>query len=438
MQNFTIFSLQMKLRRTYARFLLAVFISSGLLLALSTLTGLSAYAYQVEQFNHAQPDCMIAQKASMSTSLRAINVELSPDSTTSYILSITNTGEVPLAWNLIDLSDVSWLTIFTQTAFLPIWTNPSEHHEMSIQVGPYSVPGTYTTELAVEIVGETILLQEVVIPVTLTVKPRQIFMPFFVRDYPPIPRVQNFQVQDTQEEHAYTYNLGVKVTIDATIENDVIESIELSNDGNSWISHNWETPSGSDAMSIDWELEDTTSGLQTVYARVKGHKGGVVTVMDDVLLFQNGDFSQALDVGWQKSGNLPVSIENQKGLLGPGGPGRDATSGYASVHQDVDIPDKAPLLLAFTYHIYTYDRNIGLTDSYDRFDVLIDGQLVHKDANQDTFDGTLQDLGVVEMTVPIPSSVSGLVPIEFRVTNVPDELYKTYVYLDDVHLEFVP
>ncbi len=170
---------------------------------------------------------------------------------------------------------------------------------------------------------------------------------------------------------------------------------------------------------------------------------------DDILLFNNGDFSQPNLASWTLDGTLtklpatdPTNPSNPVGLLGDPSYGcNGAPVGYASLSQFFTMPDVPlgkRLVLKFDYHIYSYDRNIGLGDKYDRFDVLLNDNLVHKDANQGNFDGcaTLNNVGPRSKSILVTGIPGQQMKIDFRVYNRPDTLYNTFVYLDNVHLEF--
>ena len=89
---------------------------------------------------------------------------------------------------------------------------------------------------------------------------------------------------------------------------------------------------------------------------------------------------------------------------------------------------------------YTFDRNMGLVDNYDRFDVLFNGNLVLSDMNQNrNYDpgcAAPHDLGRKAVSIPVTGNPGDNINVTLRLANLPDALYNTYVYVDDMHLRF--
>jgi hypothetical protein len=230
--------------------------------------------------------------------------------------------------------------------------------------------------------------------------------------------------------------------------------MRFSNDGADWGS--WMTF----VPTATWNLAPL-NGLKTVYAQFKGHAGGIsAPISDDIFLFVNGDFSQPNLASWdQDPGSLlsvsgatePGNPSNPVGLLGnPTYACNYVPVGYGSISQHLVMPTVAAgkqLVLKFNYHIYTSDRNVGLQDNLDRFDVFLDNKRVFSDMNQDKNKGpqpyppptpsvcTVYDLGSREAVIPVTGNPGSNINVVFRLYNLPDPYYNTYVYLDNVQLE---
>lgn len=167
---------------------------------------------------------------------------------------------------------------------------------------------------------------------------------------------------------------------------------------------------------------------------------------------QNGDFSKPNLTDWTIDPGSALNVSESFDPTYPGNPAAllgspdyacrgGMTIGYAILSQSFTMPE-APAgqrpVLKFSYHIYTSDKNYNLNDQADRFDVLINGRLVLKDMNQSfpyTCD-TLYDLGHKQASIPMTGSLGDWISLTFRLRNGIDRDYNTYVYLDDVRLEF--
>jgi hypothetical protein len=182
--------------------------------------------------------------------------------------------------------------------------------------------------------------------------------------------------------------------------------------------------------------------------------GGISAVIsDNVFLFKNGDFSQPSLADWNLGPNNKLSVStagdpaspgNPSGLLGnPAYACNGVPVSYASLSQPFTVP-RVPagkrLVLDLSYHIYTFDRNMGLIDNYDRFDVLFNGNRAVSDMNQsrnnDPGCAAPHDLGRKAVSIPVMGNPGDNINVTFRLANLPDALYNTYVYVDDVHLHF--
>lgn len=170
-------------------------------------------------------------------------------------------------------------------------------------------------------------------------------------------------------------------------------------------------------------------------------------VLRNYALFLNGDFSDGL-TGWTSSGVLGTAV-----ALDPSNPSnpvaRLGNPGYAcwdgvpigsgAIQQQFAAPrasEGKSMHLLFRYRIYTNDRNIGLTGDYDTFDVLINGVLRLRDANQGDFNFcnvAPYDLGWQSADINLGSG-GLLVNLSLGAYNRFDRFYNTYVYVDDVRL----
>jgi D-hexose-6-phosphate mutarotase len=92
------------------------------------------------------------------------------------------------------------------------------------------------------------------------------------------------------------------------------------------------------------------------------------------------------------------------------------------------------------YHIYTNDQNYGLSPAFDRFDVLLNNNVVFKDMNQNQLNSCLvqHDLGRREQSLTVTGAPGESINLVFRVQNMFDSGYNTYVCVDDVRLEIEP
>jgi hypothetical protein len=282
---------------------------------------------------------------------------------------------------------------------------------------------------------------------TVTLDPMRTYLPLAMKNFPPIPFGQWVIINTAEDE--YTYQPTVTLQLAANVLGDNIESVQLSNDNVHW--SNWLAF----APTMIWTL-DSTNGLKTVYAKFSGHMGGVSGVAsDDIFLFKNGDFSQNL-ANWNldPSSKLSVTVSisdpsrlgNPAGLLG--NPAYACTSvpiGYASLSQSFimpKVPSGKQLHLLFSYHVFTYDQqNDPMDDRHDRFEVLTNTFLVMRDMNQSPPYGCppttpIHIIGPKDASLVIKGNPGDSINVDFRLYNDWDNQYNTYVYLDDVRLQF--
>jgi hypothetical protein len=195
------------------------------------------------------------------------------------------------------------------------------------------------------------------------------------------------------------------------------------------------------------------NGLAVVCAQFKGQWGISAIVSDDVFLFKKRDFSQPNLADWNLGPNNKLSVSTAgdpaspgdlSGLLGnPAYACNGVPVGYASLSQPFTMP-RVPagkrLALDLSYHTYTFDRNMGLIDDYGRFDVLFNGNRALSDMNQsrnnDSGCAAARDLGRKAISIPMMGNPGDNINVTFRLTDLPDALYNTYVYVDDVPLRF--
>jgi len=280
--------------------------------------------------------------------------------------------------------------------------------------------------------------------VTVTLAPWRVFLPVVMRDFPPKPVGKLLKINAGA---GYTYRVTATLEVSATVQLDYVEWMRFSNDNVHW--GNW----AAFAPTATWKLT-SNNGLATVYAQFKGHWGGIsAAISDDILLFKNGDFSQPNLAEWSrdpasKLGMAPAvdpASGSPSGLLGDpnyiclGG----VPVGYAGLSQSFTMPNvpsgRSRLVLEFSYHIYTQDRNMKLDDEYDRFDVLLNATRVFSDMNQTapaTEECIVHDLGRKVASVSVVGNPGDNINVTFRVRNLYDTSYNTYVYVDDVHLRF--
>ena len=291
-----------------------------------------------------------------------------------------------------------------------------------------------------------LVVENASVPITLT--PTTVFMPLVMRNFPPTPAGQWVRIN---QGAASTFQITVSLEVSATVQLDYIEWMRFSNDNIHW--GNWM----SFAPTATWQL-GSNNGLVMAYAQFRGHGGGISpAISGSILLFKNGDFSRPDLESWSRDpGNAlsvsastePNSPTNPAGLLGNPAyiscdPGANVPVGYASIFQSFtmpSVPAGKQLVLRFNYHIFTLDRNMQLIDGYDRFDVLLGSNEVLSDMNQSRFQepncSATYDLGRIEAVVPVSASLDSVVNVIFRLSNLPDPAYNTYVYLDNVRLEF--
>ena len=155
--------------------------------------------------------------------------------------------------------------------------------------------------------------------------------------------------------------------------------------------------------------------------------------------FENGDLS-----GWQQGGDLSrrvvgdvVHLGRVAALLGnPEAGPCSARVGQAWIEQEFNVPSAGSPKLSLWYRLRTYDRNRDLVDTIDYFDVLLNGQRVHRDANRtltNKCDGDPHDLGWKEFVYDLDAYRGQRVRVRLLLAST-DQWWNTWVYLDDVAL----
>jgi hypothetical protein len=80
-----------------------------------------------------------------------------------------------------------------------------------------------------------------------------------------------------------------------------------------------------------------------------------------------------------------------------------------------------------------------VSPAFDRFDVLLNNNVVFKDMNQNQLYSCLvqHDLGRREQSLTVTGAPGESINLVSRVQNMFDNSHNTYVYVDDVSVEFV-
>jgi hypothetical protein len=158
----------------------------------------------------------------------------------------------------------------------------------------------------------------------------------------------------------------------------------------------------------------------------------------------NGGFEEGW-TGWTHGGELSQTVTstsphsgNYFALLGsPDYPCRDVPVGRAWMEQTVVVPSTGSPKLSFWYRIFTYDRNRYLSNTYDLFDVKINGVRVFADMNTTEPYGCQDpaiDLGWRQAIVALSGYRGSCITIRFENWNRPDPHYNTWTYVDDVRI----
>jgi len=180
-------------------------------------------------------------------------------------------------------------------------------------------------------------------------------------------------------------------------------------------------------------------GLKKIHLPVALRRLAAVAVALPNGRFENGDLG-----GWQQGGELVrrvVSDVVHQGryavLLGDRDAGPcSAPTGQGWIEQEFDVPATGNPRLSLWYRLRTYDRNRDLVDTFDSFDVLLNGQRVLRDANRTlnpSCSGQAHDLGWKEFVHDLSPYRGQRVRLRLLLRST-DQHYNTWVYVDDVVL----
>ena len=150
-------------------------------------------------------------------------------------------------------------------------------------------------------------------------------------------------------------------------------------------------------------------------------------------------------IGWTHGGKLNQSITstnphsgNFSALLGnPAYKCRNGVPiGSAWLEQTVLVPSTASPELSFWYNILTHDTNLVLSDTYDSFEVKINGSRVFLYMNSTESYGCndLRDLEWRPKIIDLSSYAGMFITIRFENWNRLDNWYNTWTYVDDVEV----
>jgi Mg-chelatase subunit ChlD len=158
----------------------------------------------------------------------------------------------------------------------------------------------------------------------------------------------------------------------------------------------------------------------------------------------NGGFEDGW-TGWMHGGKLDQGISPDNphsgsfsALLGdPDYRCEDGVPiGSTWVEQAFRVPSTASPELSFWYNIFTHDKNSDLGDTYDSFDVRVNGSLVFRDMNTTNPYKCkhLRNLGWRPAAVDLSGYRGSYVTVRFENWNRYDHWYNTWTYVDDVRV----
>jgi len=273
---------------------------------------------------------------------------------------------------------------------------------------------------------------------------RYIYLPLTVKNYPPIPVISNVTVTSERGGRGYSYGAEVAVAVEAeaATEEDRVNFVRFSADGNTWTA--WETYATTSTTPYSF-TPTGASGYKTIYAQVKGAAGGVSEpVVAGIAWLANGDFEDDLTSSWSPDASDtfpdPSVDEDGRALLGnPALACHPVPMGEATVEQVVDlrdVPANSKVTLYLDYEIHTEDKIVG--DTYDHFGVLLGGQKVYEDGYRDNGEfgcGTWNVISKTDHMIEVDDKYLGQV-ITLLIGNYTrfDDWYNTYTYVDNVHI----
>jgi hypothetical protein len=159
--------------------------------------------------------------------------------------------------------------------------------------------------------------------------------------------------------------------------------------------------------------------------------------------FETGDFTN-----WEHGGVLHTAVttdEHHSGsysaLLGDPGwncEGGVPIDGSAWLSRNVRVPSSGSPILRFWYKLYTQDKNTDpVSENYDFFAVYINGnqELIVANTTDNYGCSTLNELED-QPIISLDGYQGQTIPIAFYVYNKADKWYNTYVYIDDVSVQY--
>lgn len=163
----------------------------------------------------------------------------------------------------------------------------------------------------------------------------------------------------------------------------------------------------------------------------------------------NGGFESGL-VGWTTGGAYASPsvrsniVHGGRRSLVLGNPDEQCTTntnprrGDSWATQMVWVPSSGTPKLTVWYRLLTWDSNPGLSEMFDRFEIRLNGSVVHRAANQSGAygcNGPPVDLGWKRFTLDLSPYRGQWVWV--MVTNIvwPDEAYNTWTYVDDIFVD---
>ena len=109
--------------------------------------------------------------------------------------------------------------------------------------------------------------------------------------------------------------------------------------------------------------------------------------------------------------------------------------GDSWVSQNIRVPNTNAPQLTVWYRIFTWDRNLQLSDEFDRFEIWLNNSRVHRDANRSNDYGCNRpptDLGWQRYTYNLSAYRGQQVTLKLSNIVWPDEAYNTWTYVDDI------
>jgi Leucine-rich repeat (LRR) protein len=162
----------------------------------------------------------------------------------------------------------------------------------------------------------------------------------------------------------------------------------------------------------------------------------------------NGDFENDL-IAWSSGGSYAQPQARSDVVLSGaraavlGNPdetcslGNSPRRGDSWISQVIEVPNTAAPRLELWYHIFTWDLNSRLSDEFDRFEVWVNNNRIHRDANGDGVYGCGRpptDLGWRRFSYDLSAYRGQQITVKLSNVVWPDEAYNTWTYVDDVQV----